>query len=251
MKKGIQFLLALTAYLAFFYYVMVIKTGSDLEFQAYYLYRGVIFKGWVTTIVLSGLSLMLSLLIGLVIYLMQTSKIRFFYYLAELHKTIIFGTPLVVIAIVAYYYVGDAFNVDSKFWVGVITLGLYIGAYISDIYKGAIEGIHENQWQTAKMFGLSRYQTYRFVIFPQMLKGILPPLAGQFALTIKGSALLSYMATDEFFNTIKTVQASSFKYDEGFIIVAFGYLLLTVPLVMVVRLFENKVNFKEQTWNLK
>jgi polar amino acid transport system permease protein len=79
----------------------------------------------------------------------------------------------------------------------------------------------------------------------------LPPLAGQFALTIKGSALLSYMATDEFLNTVKTVQSISFRYPEGFIIISIGYWLLTVPLVVVVRIFEKRVNYKDQTWNLK
>lgn len=251
MKKLLQFIMALSVYLIFFYYVMVYRASGDMNFTTYIEYRNVIFKGWLTTIVLSACALLLSLIIGLIIYMMQMSKIKFVYYLAELHKTIIFGTPLVVIAIVAYYYIGNAFYIDSKFWVGVLTLGLYIGAYISDIYKGAIESIHLNQWQTAKMFGLTKFQTYRYVIFPQVLKSILPPLAGQFALTIKGSALLSYMATDEFLNTIKTVQAVSFQYEEGFIIVTIGYLMLTVPLVLVVRYFENRVNYKEQTWNLK
>ena len=251
MKKGISFGLALLAYLFFFYYVMVLSTGKTQDFSQYYVYRNVILKGWFTTILLSGMSLMLSLVIGLILYLMVESKNSFLYSLAEIHKTIIFGTPLLVIAIVAYYYIGNAFNVDSKFWVGVITLALYIGAYISDIYKGAIEGIHENQWQTAKMFGLTKFQTYRYVVFPQVLKSILPPLAGQFALTIKGSALLSYMATDEFLNTIKTVQSISFRYNEGFIIVTLGYWLLTIPLVIIVRFFEKRVNYKERTWNLK
>jgi polar amino acid transport system permease protein len=251
MKKSISFALALIAYLFFFYYVMVLAVDKISDFSVYAVYWRVIFKGWLTTIMLSGLSLLLSLVVGLILYLMVESKIGFLYFLAEIHKTIIFGTPLLVIAIVAYYYIGDAFHIDSKFWVGVLTLALYIGAYISDIYKGAIEGIHENQWQTAKMFGLTKYQTYRYVVFPQVLKSILPPLAGQFALTIKGSALLSYMATDEFLNTVKTVQSISFRYPEGFIIISIGYWLLTVPLVVVVRIFEKRVNYKEQTWNLK
>lgn len=251
MKKIINFTLALMVYMSFFYYVMVVRSGKAQDFSVYLEYGNVIFKGWLTTILLSGASLLLSLIIGLVLYLMVVSKNSFLYSLAEIHKTIIFGTPLLVIAIVAYYYIGNAFNVDSKFWVGVITLGLYIGAYISDIYKGAIEGIHDNQWQTAKMFGLTKFQTYRYVVFPQVLKSILPPLAGQFALTIKGSALLSYMATDEFLNTIKTVQSISFRYNEGFILVTLGYWLLTIPLVVVVRIFERRVNYKESTWNLK
>jgi len=150
----------------------------------------------------------------------------------------------VVIAIIAYYYIGNAFNVDSKFWIGSLTLALYIGAYIADIYKGAIESIHINQWQTAKMFGFSRYQTYRYIVFPQVITTILPPLAGQFAMTIKSSALLAYMSTDEFLNAIQTVQSISFRYPEGFLIVTVGYLILTIPLILLVRYLEKKFDYK-------
>ena len=73
---------------------------------------------------------------------------------------------------------------------------------------------------------------------------ILPPLAGQFALTVKGSALLSYMATDEFFNTIKTVQSVSFRYSEGFVLVTLGYLIITIPLIRLIRYLENRLNYR-------
>lgn len=127
---------------------------------------------------------------------------------------------------------------------GSLTLGLYIGAYISDIYKGAIESIHQNQWQTAKMFGFTKYQTYRYIVFPQVMTSILPPLAGQFAMTIKSSALLAYMSTNEFLNSVQTIQSISFRYPEGFLIIAAGYLILTIPLILMVRRLEKRLNYK-------
>lgn len=243
-KKIASFAAALLLYGLFFYFVMTKSLDKGVDYSVYITYKKVIFNGWLTTISISFLALVLALVVGLILYWMSTSKFGVLRYLQEIHKMIIFGTPLVVIAIVAYYYIGNAFNVRSKFWVGVITLALYIGAYIADIYKGAVESIHINQWQTAKMFGFTKVQTYRYVVFPQVLMTILPPLAGQFALTIKGSALLSYMSTDEFLNTIKTVQAASFRYSEGFIIVTLGYLLLTVPLILLVRYLEKRMNYK-------
>ena len=77
-----------------------------------------------------------------------------------------------------------------------------------------------------------------------MLFRSLPPLAGQFAMTIKSSALLAYMATDEFLNANQTVQSISFRYPEGFIIIAIGYLILTIPLILLVRRLEKKLNYK-------
>jgi len=243
-RKHLNFIFAILLYVAFFYFVIT-RVGDRLDFSSYIDYRMLLFKGWLRTIAVSILGVLLSLIVGLVLYFMQQIKrFPFLHSLAEIHKTIIFGTPLIVIAIVAYYFIGTAFNINSRMFIGVMTLGLYIGAYIADIYKGAIESIHINQWQTAKMFGFTKYQTYRYIIFPQVLKSILPPLAGQFALTIKGSALLSYMALNEFLNEVNVVQAISYDVMEGFIILSIGYWLITVPLIVAVRRFENKLHVR-------
>lgn len=244
MKKIISFLSALGLYAIFFWFVSTSALEKTIDFSIYKQYYRVILNGWITTLTISAVSLVLALFVGLVLYFMRESRFKLLVYLSEIHKTIIFGTPLVVIAIIAYYYIGNAFNIDSKFWVGALTLALYIGAYIADIYKGAIESIHINQWQTAKMFGFTRYQTYRYIVFPQVITSILPPLAGQFAMTIKSSALLAYMSTDEFLNAIQTVQSISFRYPEGFLIVTVGYLILTIPLILMVRMLEKKFNYK-------
>lgn len=244
MRKIISFFSALGLYAIFFWFVSTSALEKTIDFTIYKQYYRVILNGWITTLTISAVSLVLALFVGLVLYFMHESKFKIFVYLSEIHKTIIFGTPLVVIAIIAYYYIGNAFNIDSKFWIGALTLALYIGAYIADIYKGAIESIHINQWQTAKMFGFTRYQTYRYIVFPQVITSILPPLAGQFAMTIKSSALLAYMSTDEFLNAIQTVQSISFRYPEGFLIVTVGYLVLTIPLILLVRMLEKKLNYK-------
>ncbi len=244
MKKITSFLVALGLYALLFYIVYTNALEKNLDFTVYQQYYKVIFNGWVTTIMISAVSLVLALIVGLFLYLMNESKIKVLNYLSEIHKTIIFGTPLIVIAMIAYFYIGHAFHVKSKFWVGVLTLAFYIGAYIADIYKGAIESIHANQWQTARMFGFTKYQTYRYIVFPQVITSILPPLAGQFAMTIKSSALLAYMGTSEFLNSMQIVQSVSFRYPEGFLIIAVGYLILTIPLILLVRFLEKKLNYK-------
>lgn len=242
--KPINYIIAILLYLAFFYFVLT-TLKITLDFDVYYEYRSLLFKGWLRTIQVSAIGVALSLVVGLVLYFMSQAKsIPILPIIAEIHKTVIFSTPLIVIAIVAYYFIGTAFGLDSRMLIGILTLGLYIGAYIADIYKGAIESIHVNQWQTAKMFGFSKYQTYRYVIFPQVLKSILPPLAGQFALTIKGSALLSFMGLNEFLNEINVVQAISYKSIEGFILLSIGYWIITIPLIMAVRYFEEQLHVR-------
>jgi polar amino acid transport system permease protein len=242
MKKIFSFTLALLVYIALFAFVISRSTG-ELDFGTYSEFANAIAKGWLTTVLLSLVSIVLALIFGLFLYLMQESKNQFLYYLAEILKIMMFSTPLVVIAIVSYYYVSNAFNIDNRLVVGALTLGAYISTYIADVYKGAIESIHQNQWQAAKMFGFNKYQTYRYIIFPQVFKSILPPLAGQFALTVKGSSLLGYIGTAELFNRVNSVMAASFQYDEGFIIMTLGYWIVTIPLILLVRKLEKKANY--------
>jgi len=244
MKKIVSFAAAISLYLLFFAYVMYKSLNRDLNFSDYQLYSNVIIKGWFTTVFISLVSISLSLVIGLIIYLMQESRFKVLHYIAEIHKTLVFATPLLVIAIVAYYYIGNSFGIKSKLIIGSLTLGFYISAYISDIYKGAIESIHINQWQAAKMFGFTKYQTYRYIIFPQVFKSILPPLAGQFALTVKSTSLLSYMGTTELLNSVTKVMASTLKYPEGSTVVSIGYWIITIPLIIMVRKLEVKANYK-------
>ena len=244
MRKKFSLIIALTIYFLFYVFVALRFNSGKLNFEPFWQFRNVILEGWLNTILISTVAIVFSLIIGLMLYAMQASRFHILKYLAEIHKTIIFGTPLLALAIIAFYYIGFAFNVNSEIIVGSLTLSLYIGAYIADIYKGAIESIHINQWQSAKMFGFTKYQTYRYIIFPQVIKSILPPLAGQFAMTIKGSALLAYMSTNELLNAVSNIQANSFKITEGFIILILGYWIITVPLITLVRKLENKSNYR-------
>lgn len=244
MKKTIHFLIAVLIYILFFAYVLYKAAGNGLDFGIYLESFKIILRGWINTIFISFVALFFSLLVGIILYVMGKSKLMFIRYLSEFHKSIVFGVPLVIIIIASYYYVGDAFGIDSKFAIGVITLSMYTGAYICDIYRGAIEGVHPRQWQAAKMFGFTKWQTYRYIIFPQVIMSILPPLTGQLALLIKGSALLAYIMFNEFFNVIKTVQSYTFAYAEGYVIVALGYLAMTIPLLLLIKKLEKRLNFR-------
>ncbi len=240
-SKTINIIMALGIYLALFFFV-IHQIDETIDFTPILPYSKVLFVGWLRTILISFLSILGALVIGLVLYFLGESPFGVLRYMTGIHKTIVFGTPLIVLAIVSYFYIGNAFHIKSKIVVGVMTLALYIGAYVADIYKGAIESIHVNQWQTAKMFGFTKYQTYRYIIFPQVMKSILPPLAGQFALTVKGSALLSYMAMPEFLNEINFVKSTTFATVESFIIVAIGYWIITIPLILLIRHMERQMH---------
>ncbi|WP_105617200.1 amino acid ABC transporter permease [Vallitalea okinawensis] len=208
-------------------------------------YGSVIIEGFILTVFLSIAALFFSLIFGLILYFMKQSSFYTFRYIARVFTEVMFGSPLLVLVVILYYFVASAFGIDNKIIAAIIILTCYNSSYISEIYRGGIESIPKGQWQAAKVFGFTKYQTYRYIILPQVFRNILPPLTGQLALLIKSTALLSYMAVDEFFNTMMGVNANTFAYIEGYIVLAMGYLIITVPLSALIKYLEKRLKVVE------
>lgn len=128
--------------------------------------------------------------------------------------------------------------------VGVLTLSFFSGAYISEVIRAGIQSVGKSQRESAMAIGLTRFQTYRFVIFPQALRQILPPLAGQFVSLIKDSSLLSVIAISEFTLNAREVNSNTFSTLESYIPLALGYLVLTLPISIWIRHLEGRNQFE-------
>jgi polar amino acid transport system permease protein len=213
------------------------------DWAAVYRYRQKFITGWLVTLAISAASLVASLITGLSAALAQRSTFLPLRYLGKLYIEIIRGTPLLVQILVFFYVVADAFGVGNRYAVGILTLALFAGAYISEIIRAGIESIGESQLESARAIGLTRRQTYRYVIFPQVMRRILPPLAGQFASLVKDSSLLSIIAVNEF--TLNAQEVNSFTYStlESYLPLAIGYLALTLPISLLSRYLEGKFRY--------
>jgi len=213
------------------------------DWGAVYRYRRMFLAGWLVTLAISGASLMASLVIGLGAALAQRSSFLPLRYLGKLYIELIRGTPLLVQILVFFYVVADAFGIGNRYLVGALTLALFAGAYISEIIRAGIESVGESQLESARAIGLTRRQTYRFVIYPQVMRRILPPLAGQFASLIKDSSLLSIIAVNEF--TLNAQQVNAFTYStmESYLPLAVGYLALTLPISLLSRYLEGRYHY--------
>ncbi len=211
--------------------------------ESVYAYRQKFVKGWLMTLAISAAALCLSLLIGLFFALARRSRFLPLRYFGTLYIEGIRGTPLLVQILVFFYVVADAFGVEDRYLVGVITLSLFAGAYISEIIRAGIEGVGESQLESARAIGLTKGQIYRHVIFPQALRQTLPPLAGQFASLIKDSSLLSIIAVSEFTLNAQEVNAFTYSTLESYLPLAVGYLLLTLPISLLSRWLEKKYRY--------
>ena len=213
------------------------------NWTAVWQYRQKFLHGWLTTLLISVAALGLSLLISVFFALARRSRLLPLRYLALLYIEGVRGTPLLVQILVFFYVVADAFGINNRYVVGILTLAFFAGAYLSEIIRAGIESIGESQLESARAIGLSPLQTYRFVILPQVVRRILPPLAGQFASLVKDSSLLSIIAVSEFTLNAQEVNAFTFSTLESYLPLAVGYLLLTLPISLFSRHLEQKFRY--------
>ncbi len=150
---------------------------------------------------------------------------------------------MLVQVLVFFYVVASAFQVENRYLVGILILSLFAGAYISEIIRAGIESIGQTQLDSARAIGLTPAQTYRHVIFPQALRQTLPPLTGQFVSLIKDSSLLMIIGVNEFTLNVQQVNTYTFSSLEGYLPLALGYLLLTLPLSLWIRRLEQRITY--------
>jgi len=238
-RKAFNFTLAgLVLTLAF--YFPFHRLAYHLRWDSVYKYREMFIQGWLTTILISVASLVLSTVIGLLAALAQRGRVLGLRYLGKMYVELVRGTPLLVQILIFFYVVADAFRISDRYLVGILTLSFFSGAYIAEIIRAGIESIGSSQLESARAIGLTRSQTYRYVIFPQALRQTLPPLAGQFVSLIKDSSLLSIISISEFTWNAQAVNSRTFSTLESYIPLAAGYLILTLPISLWTRHLERR-----------
>lgn len=210
---------------------------------AIWAYRQKFLQGWLMTVAISAAALLVSLLIGLLTALARRSSFLPLRYSAVLYVETIRGTPLLVQILILFYVVANAFGIENRYVVGVLTLSLFAGAYLAEMIRAGIESIRDSQLESARAIGLTRVQTYRYVIFPQVVRQLIPPLTGQFASIIKDSSLLSIIAVSEFTLNAQEVNAFTYSTLESYLPLAVGYLLLTLPISLLSRALERRFHF--------
>ncbi len=220
------------------------RLGYRFAWNTIFEYRLNFLRGYGTTLLIAALSLVLSLLFGILFGIGQSSSFLPYRYLSLFYVELIRGTPLLVQILIFFYVIANAAGLDNRFVAGVLTMSVFSGAYIAEIIRGGVQSIAESQLETARSLGFTQWQTYRHVIFPQVITRILPSLAGQLASLIKDSSLLSVIAIKEFTMAAREMNANTFSTMEAYIPLAIGYLLLTLPISRLTRFLEKKYAYE-------
>jgi polar amino acid transport system permease protein len=212
--------------------------------ESVWLYRAVFWNGWLLTIGISLLSLLLSTLIGVLMALARRSRILPLRSAAILYVEVIRGTPLLAQILFLFYVVANGIGLQDRLVAGVLILSVFSGAYLAEIIRSGIDSIPATQLESARAIGFTPFQTYRYVIAPQALRQILPPLAGQFASLIKDSSLLSIIGVTEFTFAAQQAFSATYRTMESFLPLAIGYLALTLPISLLSKILEKRFRFE-------
>ncbi len=214
------------------------------DWRSVFKYREKLIHGWIATIVISLFALVLSVAIGLAIAIARRSRLLGLRYLARVYLELIRGTPLLVQILIFFYVVAESIHFRERYAAGVFTLALFHGAYISEIIRAGIESVGKSQFESARAAGFDRMQTYRYVVFPQAIRQMLPAMAGELASLVKNSSLLSVIGISEFTQAAKEVNAYTVSAFESYIPLAIGYLLLTLPISLWTRHLESRNRYE-------
>lgn len=221
-----------------------VLAGSTRNWPLVWTYRELFFKGWLLTIGLSAVSLVLSTLLGLLAAFARRSQILIIRYISTGYVEIIRGLPFLVLLLIVFYCIFDKIPMDTRLLAGVVGLSLFSGAYIAEIIRAGIESIGATQWESARAIGLTPAQTYRYVIFPQALKHSLPPLAGQFASLVKDSSLLSVIGIVELTKAAQDINHATYSTLESFLPLGLAYLILTLPISLWTKKLERDLRYE-------
>lgn len=155
-----------------------------------WMYRGTFFLGFLNTIQTSILGILLALILGLIFGLMATSGNKILKAIARVYVEFIQNTPVLLQCCFLYYLLAFSGHSIGIMPTGVITLGVYTGAYMAEVFRAGIEAIPKGQSEAAASQGFNYFEKMRYIILPQTVKIILPPAVNQVVNLIKNTSCL-------------------------------------------------------------
>ncbi len=245
--------LVLAGFLAWLCTAVFARLGSGTDWAKAWEYRGTLGSGWLMTVKISCAALAGATVFGLLFMLGQRSQLVVVRWSCRAFLEFVRDTPLLVHLLFGYFVIFaplvsrpiSAAGWNDKLLIGVLLLSVFEGAYLGEILRGGVESIPRAQWESARAVGFSRVQVYRYVIFPQALRRVLPAVAGLFVSLIKDSSLLNVIGVAEYFYNTRNFISRSYAGLEGYVPLAAGYLVLTLPVAWLSHWLERR--FRDET----
>lgn len=205
----------------------------------------ILIDGAVVTVQITLASLLLSTALGLVWALMRVSRWRMLVLISKSVVNVIRGIPIIVLLFYLYFVLPDIGIQLSAFQAGTLGLGLAYSAYMSEVFRAGIEAVDVGQIEAAQSIGMSGRMIMQRVVLPQAFRIALPPYGNNLIMMLKDSSQTSAITVAELAMQSKLIAASSFKNLTVFSLGAIGYLLMSIPLIILVARLEKKMGDKK------
>jgi polar amino acid transport system permease protein len=196
--------------------------------------------GAATTVEVTACALILGCVLGLLVGMGRLSpRHRVIYGICTAYLVFIRGTPLLVQLFILFFGLPQFGITLPAFACGVLGLGVYSGAYVSEIVRGSIQSVDRGQMEAARSLGMPYRMAMRKVILPQAFVRMIPPLGNEFIALIKNSALVSLLTINDLMHEGEKIISVSYRSLEVYIVIAFIYLILTGATSLVLRRTEH------------
>lgn len=222
--------------------------------QSLFTPSGPFLDGLVLTIVISVVAMVLALVVGVAIALMRRSRYRGLRWFASVYIWVIRGTPLLVQLVLIYtglaaaglYQFQDVsilgLSVKAAVQAAIVALMINESAYISEIVRAGLDSIPRGQFEAAASLGMRPSKVMRWIIGPQALRVMVPPLGNSFNGLMKTTSVLSVIGVSELFLVTQSISSATFHTFEIFIVAAIYYLALTTIWTFIQADIENRLS---------
>lgn len=213
-------------------------------------------RGVQVTVFVTLVGFALASALGLGIALMSLSGSLVLRQVARFYTEIVRGIPIIVLLLYVAFVLApglvafrnlvlEPLGFDpirtrefSLLWRAIIALMIGYSAFIAEVFRAGLQSVDPGQIEAAKALGLSRWHRFRFIVFPQAIRTILPPLGNDFVAMIKDSSLVSVLGVLDVTQLGKVTAAGNFRYFETYNVVALVYLTMTIGLSILLRRLE-------------
>jgi polar amino acid transport system permease protein len=201
--------------------------------------------GLVITFEVTILSILCAIPLGLITGLGRLSKNRVINLVASTYVEVIRGIPLLVQIFYIYYALAKFLQV-SGLTSAVIAISFCYGAYMGEVFRAGIMAVNKGQTEAARSLGFNKVQTMMYVILPQALRTIVPPVGNECIAMLKDTSLVSVMAMPDLMQFGRSYAAKTYLYFETYTIIALIYLIITLLLSKGVSILEGRLNYYDK-----
>ncbi len=242
MKKSevIQYILVILLFVAGIIGALLFSS-EDPQYMMILQEHNLLLDAFFGTIYVSVLTLLGSLVLGFVLFMMMRSKIVILRAISNVFNEIIMGTPLLVMIFLIVYVFGRVIGYNDKLVLGIFALVLYNSPYIANAYETTAAVVDVDQYTVMDLYRFKWYQKYIYIIIPQMVKPFIPSLINNLSSAIKSSSLLNVISITEITYITTAISTRNFAFIEGYYVMWIMYLIVTIPLSLIAKYIGKKV----------